>query len=190
MNERNKLFIPILLGTNRAGRVTEGIANFLLGQAQARPDIETELFDVRNFRFPPDDYGEAIKDKDHNAAWRDAIVRADGLIIVSPEYNHGYPGVLKEALDMLFGEYNHKAVGVAGVSDGDWGGVRMVENLLPVLYDLGLVAVKPSLYFPNADKIFNEQGQPHDGGYVKRAGAFLDSLVWMARTLKWGRENV
>ena len=174
MSESVKLYIPIILGTNRSGRQTEKVANFIMEEVRRRDDIESDLFDVRKFNFKQDDYGES--EKDLNPEWRDAVARADGLIIISPEYNHGYPGVLKEALDLLFNEYNHRAVGVAGVSDGQWGGARMVENLIPVLYELGLVMVRPPLYFPNAPKLFDNDGVILDEGYKKRVAGFLASL--------------
>ncbi|MDP3772433.1 MAG: NADPH-dependent FMN reductase [bacterium] len=182
------LFIPLLLGTNREGRQSEAVAQFLLEKLGYRTDVATELFDVRAFTFSANDYGGALKEK--NAPWRDAVRRADGLLIVSPEYNHGYPGTLKAALDLLFDEYKHKAVGIAAVSGGPWGGARMVENLLPVLRELGLVAIHQTLYFPNAGTTFGPRGTPADAGLEKRVGAFLDELVWMARVLKAGRASL
>ncbi len=182
------LFIPLLLGTSRQGRQSEAVAKFLLEQLGRRKDIATELFDVRTFIFSANDYGGALKEK--NASWRDVVIRADGILIVSPEYNHGYPGTLKAALDLLFDEYKHKAVGIAAVSGGPWGGARMVENLLPVLRELGLVAIQQTLYFPNAGSAFGPDGKPTDPGLEKRVGAFFDELVWMARVLKVGRANL
>ena len=122
MNE--KLFIPIILATNKEGRKTENVAKLLLEEMKERKGIETMLFDVKDFKFPQDDYGQSIKDQ--FPEWRDAIVKADGLVIVTPEYNHGYPGPLKSALDLLLPEYKHKAVGLVGVSMSPWGGTRVI----------------------------------------------------------------
>ena len=88
-----RVFLPILLGTNRKLRRSVHVARWLHGAMSARPDIETELFDVAEFSLPQGDYGTDIKDQ--FPAWRDTIIRADGLVIVTPEYNHGYPGALK-----------------------------------------------------------------------------------------------
>ena len=86
----DRLFIPLLLGTPRRARESGHVADWLYGKMQERAaEIETQLFDVRDFRLPPDDYGMEIKDD--FPEWRDAITRADGLVIVTPEYNHGYP---------------------------------------------------------------------------------------------------
>ncbi len=179
------LYIPLLLGTGREGRQSENVATYLMKKLAARPEVETELFDVRAFDLPPDQYGEALKER--NARWRDALARAAALLIVSPEYNHGYPGTLKAALDTLYAEYMRKAVGIAAVSNGPFGGARMVENLLPVLHDLGLVAIKPTLYFKNIAGAFGPDGSPLEADMDKRADAFLDELIWMAQTLRAGR---
>src|SRR5437762_1722856 len=96
-NER--LFIPILLATNRKNRESGNVAVWVYSKMRERDEIETQFFDVQDFDLPPDDYGQEIKDR--FPEWRDAIIRADGLVIVTPEYNHGYPGTLKAVLDLL-----------------------------------------------------------------------------------------
>ena len=95
----DKLLLPVLLGTNRKDRNSEHPARWLVGEMQKRPEIETRLFDVREFALPQDDYGQGLKDL--FPEWRDTIIKADGLVIVAPEYNHGYPGILKAVLDLL-----------------------------------------------------------------------------------------
>ena len=109
-----KVFLPVLLGTNRKERESEKAARWVFGKMGEREDIETEFFDVRDFRLPPDDYGTALAAQ--FPEWRDSVIKADGLVIVTPEYNHGYPGVLKSVLDLLLKEYIHKAVALVGVS--------------------------------------------------------------------------
>ena len=108
-----KLILPVLLGTNRKMRQSAHAAKWLVGEIGKRGDIETRLFDACDFALPPDDYGTGIKDL--FPEWRDAVKQADGLIIVAPEYNHGYPGILKSILDLLLKEYIHKSVGLVGV---------------------------------------------------------------------------
>jgi NAD(P)H-dependent FMN reductase len=109
---------------------------------------------------------------------------------VVPEYNHGYPGLLKHALDMNLEEYIHKAVGICGVSAGPFGGTRVIEALLPVMRELGLVTIFNDVNFGNVGKIFGEDGSLLDGGFIRRTAKFLDELIWMARVLRHGRENV
>ncbi|MDQ2867062.1 MAG: NAD(P)H-dependent oxidoreductase [Verrucomicrobiota bacterium] len=116
--------------------------------------------------------------------------RADGLILVVPEYNHGYPGLLKHALDMNLDEYIHKAAGICGVSAGAFGGARVIEALLPVMREIGLVTIFTDVNFSHAGEVFADDGSLRDEKFVKRVGKFLDELVWMARTLKHGREHL
>jgi NAD(P)H-dependent FMN reductase len=182
------LNIPVLLGTNRRDRKSEFAARWLFAQIQNRADIQTRLFDVANFNLPQNDYGQAIKGQ--FPEWRDAIINADGLVIVTPEYNHGYPGVLKAVLDLLLREYIHKAVAFVGVSAGPWGGTRVIEALVPMVRELGLAVTFTDLNFPHVQKTFDESGNLLDPAFDKRAKDFLDELVWMAQVLKWGRENV
>lgn len=184
---KDKLFIPLILGTNREGRVSLRVTKFLLSEIEKRNDIETQLFDVRDFKFPQGDYGENTKDK--FPQYRDAVTRSDGLIIVTPEYNHSYPGPLKTLLDTLFPEYRNKVVGVAALSIGGWAGTRVVESLLPVLTALALVPVRP-MNFPTAGENFSEEGVPKNDVNYKLAQKFLDEVVWMGSALKWGRENL
>src|SRR5438067_13382408 len=149
------LFIPVILGTARRGRRSERAARFVFEQTKRRADIETELIDVCELPMKLDDAGEQMKDPKFSAT----IQRCDALIIVSPEYKHGYPGLLKHALDMNLEEYIHKAVGICGVSAGLFGGARVIEALLPVMRELGLVAIFNDVNFGHAAKIFGENGK-------------------------------
>jgi NAD(P)H-dependent FMN reductase len=184
----NKLFLPILLGTNRKGRQSENVAKWLFGKMNEREDVETKFFDVRDFKLPQDDYGTAIG-KDF-PEWRDAIIKADGLVVVAPEYNHAYPGSMKSVLDLLLKEYIHKAVALVGVSASPWGGTRVVEACVPMVRELGLAVTFRDLNFPQVQNKFDESGNLLDEKYDKFVVDFLDELVWMSGALRWGRENL
>jgi len=180
------LFIPIILGTARQGRKSEHVARFVFEQTKKRADVETELIDVRELQMQLDDAGEQMKDPAFSAT----IERCDGIILIVPEYNHGYPGLLKHALDMNLKEYIHKAVGICGVSAGPFGGARVIEGLLPVMRELGLVAIFEDVNFGKVGTLFDEQGNLLDQSYVRRVDKFLNELIWMARALRHGRENI
>src|SRR5213595_4065211 len=184
--EDKPLYIPVILGTARQGRQSEHVANFLLSEMRKRPEIETELIDVRQLKMRLDDAGEEMKDPE----FAKKMTRADGIAIVTPEYNHGYPGLLKHALDMCLEEYIHKAVAICGVSAGVFGGARVIENLLPVMRELGLVTIFNDINFGHAGKIFAEDRKLLDEHFVRRTAKFLDELIWMARVLRHGRENI
>jgi NAD(P)H-dependent FMN reductase len=180
------LFIPVILGTTRKGRRSEHAARFVFEETRKRSGVETEFVDICDIPMRLDDAGEQMKD----AGFSNLVTRADGLILVVPEYNHGYPGLLKHALDMNLEEYIHKAVGICGVSAGSFGGARVIEALLPVMRELGLVTIFNDVNFGYAGKIFREDGKLLDDSFVRRTAKFLDELIWMARVLRHGRENV
>src|SRR5438876_2354244 len=154
MSTDRPLFIPVILGTPRKGRASANVAKFVFGEVQKREGVKTELIDIRELGFPIDNAGEAIKDP----KFSETVARADGLVLVCPEYNHGYPGLLTHVLDSNLKEYIHKAVGVCGVSAGGFGGVRAIENLLPVMRELGLVTIFWDGNFSSAQQLFDEDG--------------------------------
>lgn len=181
------VFLPVILGTPRQGRASEQAARFVFDEVSRRTDMTTEWIDIRNIRLSIDDAGEALKDSQFSAT----IEKADGLILVVPEYNHSFPGLLKHVLDTNLKEYIHKAVGVCGVSAGPFGGARMIQSLLPVLRELGLVAIFTDVYFGGAGKLFDPaSGRITDPAYARRVGKFVDELVWMSRALRFARENL
>jgi NAD(P)H-dependent FMN reductase len=186
MSIERPIFIPVILGTVRQGRASEHVARFVFDEIVKRDGVESELVDIRNLQLPVTDAGEAIKD----TAFSALVGRADALVIVTPEYNHGYPGMLKHVLDTNLKEYIHKAVGICGVSAGGFGGTRVIENLLPVLRELGLVTIFWDGNFSGAQKLFDAEGNLLDQSYVKRIDKFLKELIWMARVLRYGREQV
>ena len=186
MGSERPLFIPVILGTTRKGRMSVHVANFMAGEVAKQEGVETEVVDILDIHLPLDDAGEQIKDEGFSAK----AMKADAFVIVTPEYNHGYPGPLKHALDTNLKEYIHKAVGICGVSAGSFGGARVIENLLPVMRELGLVTIFWDVNFPAVQKTFDESGRLLDEAFVKRAEKFIKELVWMAKVLRYGRENV
>ena len=181
------VFLPVVLGTPRQGRATEHAARFVFEQVSQRADMETDWVDIREIRLPIDDAGEAIKDSKFAAT----VERADGLILDVPEYNHSFPGLLKHVLDTNLKEYIHKAVGVCGVSAGPFGGARMIQSLLPVLRELGLVTIFTDVYFGGAGQLFDPaSGRITEPAYARRVEKFVNELVWMARALRFARENL
>jgi NAD(P)H-dependent FMN reductase len=115
--------------------------------------------------------------------------KADGLVIVTPEYNHGYPGPLKEMLDALYDEYAKKPVAVCGVSSGGLGGARVVEQIRQVAITLKLVPISEAVYFSNCRELFNEDGSIKDPSYDERCTKMFEELFWYARVLKDGRDG-
>jgi NAD(P)H-dependent FMN reductase len=186
MTDSRPLSIPVILGTPRQGRLSEHVAAVMLEQLCRRDGVHTALIDVREVPLSLMDAGEAIKDP----RFSEAMLRADGLVIVVPEYNHGYPGILKHLLDTNLKEYIHKPVGLCGVSAGGFGGTRVIENLLPVLRELGLVTIFWDVNVSGAGKAFDADGKLLDTALPRRIDKMLSELIWMARVLRYGREQV
>jgi len=186
MGQVRPLFIPVILGTTRKGRMSEHVANFMAGEIAKQVDVETEVVDILDIPLPFDDAGQQIRDEGFSGK----AMKSDAFVIVAPEYNHGYPGLLKHALDTNLKEYIHKAVGICGVSAGPFGGSRVIENMLPVMRELGLVTIFWDVNFSIVQKTFDESGKLLDEAFVKRAEKFIKELVWMAKVLRYGRESV
>ena len=186
MDATRPLYVPVILGTARRGRLSQPVANLMVAELSRRAGVVTELIDVAGMSLRVDDAGEAIKDPVFSAQ----MTRADALVLVSPEYNHGYSGLLKHALDSCLKEYIHKAVGIVGVSAGPFGGTRGVEALLPVLRELGLVTIFWDVNVSTVQDVFEASGGLRDRAYLPRIDKFLNELVWMATTLRHGREHV
>ena len=184
--EKRPLNVPVILGTPRQGRMSVHAAELLRAELERRPGVVTELIDVAKLAIPLDDAGESVKDP----AFSEQMSWADALVIVAPEYNHGYPGLLKHALDTNLKEYIHKAVGIVGVSAGVFGGARVIQNLIPVLRELGLVTIFWDVNFTTVQTRFDDSGKLIDESFLPRIEKFLDELLWMAETLLYGRSQV
>jgi len=164
--------IPVILGTAREGRQSEKVARFVLGELH-KAAVESELIDVRDYRIvASDNTGEIPQAK----KLAEKIIPADGIIIVMPEYNHGYPGELKMMLDMLYEEYAHKPVGICGVSKGPLGGARGVQQLRLSLIALRMIPILETVYFPMVQDLFDESGKIKDLSYEKKIKGMLDEL--------------
>lgn len=186
MTQPRLLNIPVILGTARKGRASEHAARLFTDLLNRRAGVTSVLIDIANVSMPVDDAGEAIKDP----AFAKAITEADGLVIVSPEYNHSFPGLLKHVLDSCLSEYIHKAVGIVGVSAGGFAGARVIQGLLPVVRELGLATIFWDVNIGSVGKVFTEDGRLLDEAVVRRSDRFIKELIWMAKVLRYGREHV
>jgi NAD(P)H-dependent FMN reductase len=138
--------VAIILGSTRPGRIGEAVAQWVYKIAQRRTDTDTrfELVDIKDFNLPlldepmPPSLGQYTQP--HTKTWAAKIAEFDAFVFVTAEYNHGIPGALKNAIDYLFREWNHKAAGF--VSYGNAGGARAVEQLRLVMAELRVADVR------------------------------------------------
>ena len=186
MGESRPLSIPVILGTSRKGRMSAHAARLVCRELGKREGVCTELIDIGDLEHRLDDNGEGTGDPRFAAS----MARADGIVIVAPEYNHAMPGLLKHVLDSCLKEYIHKAAGIVAVSAGPIGGTRVVETSLPVLRELGRVTIFWDVNVGGVGKVFDQSGNLLDDAFVRRTDKFLAELIWMAKTLRHGRESI
>jgi NAD(P)H-dependent FMN reductase len=178
-------YIPIICGSTRRDRQSIKVAKFVLKKLQERNGVETELLDLLEYNFPimeerlhrRDDPPPRLKE------FGEKIGRADSFIIVTPEYNHGYPGVLKNALDYLLPEYERKPVGIATVSAGGFGGVNCLAQLRLVVLGMGAFPIPENFSVSRVQDSFKDDGTPNDPAYEKRSMEFLNEMLWFTEAI-------
>ncbi len=186
----SKLFVPIIVGSIREGRNTPRLGRFLHAKLEADERVDTQLLDLRDYDLPLMKERLRFLENPPEAlvAFAEPIARCDALMIVSPEYNKGYPGVLKNAIDYLGPEYKRKPIGIATHSVGFMGGAVCLQALRAVMLNLGAVPIPAGMNVPHINKAFDEEGKALDDAYHDRAERFIDELVWYAEALKRQRE--
>lgn len=182
------LTLAVLAGTTREKRESIKAARWVADMVARRDGVEVVFVDPKEFNFPGDGNDPEGKDPRYSAI----VEKADAFFIITPEYNHSFPGSLKRMLDSELELYNHKPVAFAGASDGNWGGVRAVESLLTAVRETGLVAMSWDIYFPYVNKLFEADGSikpEHCERYERNLGKLLDELLWFARMLQQARKE-
>ena len=180
-----KLFIPVIVGTDRPNRNSIKAAKFIQAVGSSFENIDTVLVDPVDFHSDVD--GSKLISQD--ITYSDVTARADGFFIVTPEYNHSYPGCLKQLLDSEYDNYAHKAVALAGVSSGPWGGIRALESLVLTTRALGLYCTNTDVLFPRVKGLFDQDGKIIDDDYYKIAKKAWDELIWLAAALSKSRSK-
>jgi len=183
------LNICVVLGSTRQGRKSEAPAKFIVEKIKALGH-ESELVDFKETPLPFFDselLPVQLKGKyphPNIQKWSGIAYKADAFVIVTPEYNHGYSAVLKNALDWLYLEFDHKPVGLVGVSSGVLGGTRAIEQLRPVIENFSMYSLRESVMFGNVQKVFGDDGKLLDDSYNKKVDGLLSSLVQSAEIMK------
>jgi len=193
----DKPLIYIILGSSRKGRIGARVAKYILETASKRDDANYELIDLAEWNLPYYNEpgspmmlqmkGVAFENQKANE-WAEKIAAADGFVIVTPEYNHGYPAILKNHLDYTYMGWNNKPVAFVSYSMGPFMGLRVVEQLRLVVAELQMASIRESVAFGSAHEAFDENGVAKEdhSGHVNR---MLDQLMWWTKTLKAGRQE-
>ena len=173
-------YIPVILGSVRRNRETVKVARFVLDLMKDLPCVTAELLDLKSLNLPMMEERLRFRDDPPPALseFSGRISRADAIVIVTPEYNSGYPGVLKNALDYLHDEWHNKVVGF--VSYGSAGGVRAVEQLRLVFAELEVATVRAQVFLPLATEFENYRAFKPTAGKAEQ----LDRVL--GQVLSWG----
>ncbi len=166
------LNIPVILGSVREGRKSIFAAQ-LIEQKLQEVGIHSQLVDFKNLPLPFVD--SSVEPSQlyptypypNVQTWSSVAQAADACVSVAPEYTHGYSGVLKNALDWLYVEFKLKPVGLVGVSSGQVGGARVIEQLRPIMENFSMFAIRETVMFSHVQTVFDEQGKLLDDKYLK-----------------------
>jgi len=189
--------ILIIIGSTRKSRFSEKPAKWIYEETKKRKDLDVELVDLRDYPIPFFDEAitpSMIKEPYSNENVKKLtkkVLESDGFIIISPEYNHSYPAVLKNMLDYIYKEWNKKPIGF--VSYGSVEGARAVEQLRQVAIELQMAPIRQSIHIPTQlfiEILMGKNNDPNPFDNLKpQADSFLDQLIWWTKALKDAREK-
>lgn len=183
--------VGIIIGSTRPGRKADTVAQWFYGIAKKRNDAEYEIVDIKDYDLPlldepvPPSLGQYSKP--HTKTWAAKIAGFDAFVFVTPEYNHGISGALKNAIDYLYAEWNNKAAGFVGY--GSAGGVRAVESLRLVMGELQVADVRAQVMlslYTDFENFTTFKPGPHHESTVK---AMLDQLIAWGAALQTLRKK-
>lgn len=185
--------LMVILGSSRQGRRGEAVAKWVLSEAAKDNRFEVDYVDLREFNLPffdepmsPFTLRDSGQSYTHpeGEAWAQRVGKADGFLIITPEYNHGYPAVLKNALDWVGREWGDKPVSFVGYGNIT-AGARSVEQLRQVVVELGLFQVANGIYFPGISRgAFKEDGQPANESAPENLKKMFDELIRLDGVLR------
>jgi len=173
--------IAILSASVRTGRNSHRVALFFKNYIETNNLATAEIVDLQEYQFPV--FDERLKFQKNplpkTIEFAEKIKSADGVIIVTPEYNGGYPASLKNIIDLLTDEWKRKPVAISTVSSGAFGGSQIITSLQFVLWKIKAWTVPAMFPVPNVSEAYDEQGSAIDKvASEKRAKSFIDELLW------------
>jgi len=183
------MHLQIIVGSTRQGRRSRPVADWAYQFAAARTDLSVEMIDLKDWNLPMFDlpkppalgnYEDSLQQR-----WAAKIAEGDAYLFVSPEYNHGYTAVLKNALDYLFAEWARKPASF--ISYGGAHGARGIEQLRLVLIELRVAPLRDALHIVNIVQKFSDGRFEGDERDVRQLNHILDDIVWWGEALKAAR---
>jgi NAD(P)H-dependent FMN reductase len=175
------LNISIISSSVRMGRNSHRVALYFKKYLEENKLARVEILDLKEYNFPL--FEERLKNQkspdERSIDFAEKIKSSDGIIIVTPEYNGGYPASLKNVIDLLYDEWYRKPVAISTVSDGNFGGSQVLTSLQFLLWKIRAWVVPARFPVPNVDEEFDESGIPAEKERTdKRAANFIKELMW------------
>jgi NAD(P)H-dependent FMN reductase len=173
--------ISIISASVRSGRKSHRVALYFKKYLEDNGLATAEILDLKSYNFPLFDERMRFQESPLSAVTEFAgeIKSSDGIIIVTPEYNGGYPASLKNAIDLLYDEWYHKPVAISTVSDGNFGGTQVIVSLQFILWKMKAWTVPAMFPVPNVEETFAVDGSPLNSKTVeKRTANFINELLW------------
>ncbi len=175
--------IIIISASVRKGKKSDRVALFFKNYINENKLADVELVDLDAYNFPIfEERLRVYKDPSTQMLqFAKTVEEADGIVIVTPEYNGGYPASLKNAIDLLYAEWKRKPIAIASVSAGPFGAAQVLTSIQFTLWKIGALTVPAAFQVPSVEQAYGEDGEPSDKvGSEKRAASFVGELLfWM-----------
>lgn len=191
--------LKIIVGSTRPTRAADKVTPWMMQRIINHGSFEPELLDLREWRLPPfqehfgtiGDFSDPTYSDPIVREWNRKIREAEAFIIITPEYLHGMPGLLKNALDSVFASFafRNKPAAAVSYSSGIAGGSRAIENLAHVAVEAELVLLRNTVLIPFVDAAFDESGSPNNLMTEAAATVMLDDLVWWSKVMNYARSE-
>ena len=189
--------LQVIIGSTRPTRAADRVAPWVIDRASAHPAFEVEVLDLRDWPLPMfaehlgtiGDFNDPTYSDPVVRRWNHKIKQADAYLVITPEYNHSVPGVLKNAIDSVFVSFafRNKPIVAVGYSGGIAGGVRAIEHLAQIAIEAELVPLRTAVVIPQVATAFDDDGQPVNPVTDISLRVALDDLAWWSSALKQAR---
>lgn len=179
--------LKVIIASTRPGRKGPLVADWFLNILKEHQEFEVEVLDLKEIDLPfldePNHPRLKQYTKEHTKKWSKSINSGDAYVIVSPEYNHGFPATIKNALDFVYQEWNYKPMAFVSYG-GIAGGTRAVQLLKPVIAALKMMPVTEAVNIPSFTKYIKNEKFVGDEILEKSAHTMIDELLKWAEAMK------
>lgn len=179
--------ILIISSSIRTGRKSDRVALYLMHQINSRNDATATIIDLHEYNLPlfHERFSNLPSPPENVIRLADGIESSHSIILVTPEYNGGYPAALKNMIDVFFKEWKRKPVAFATVSAGPFAGMNVITSIQFVMWKLGACTIPAMFPVPNVEQTFDENGLAYDAEKTnKRAEAFIDEIIWYGEAIQ------